>query len=182
MSKAAETFAHAILDSERLLENFNKLNTLPPPPDIEVLKRAGLVMAMTAWETYVEDRVQEAADIRLSGLTDAAIGTFVRSKLTDEIKRLHNPTSEKTAQLFRDYANVDVTAGWVWPNFDPVRARETLNSLMKLRGDVVHRSRPPAEPGPPQPHPVTKEDLRKAIRFLRDLVDATEKALVASKV
>jgi len=34
----------------------------PPPPEIEVLKRASLVMALAALETYVEDRIVEAAD------------------------------------------------------------------------------------------------------------------------
>ena len=33
-----------------------------PPPEIEVLKRASLVMALAALETYVEDRIVEAAD------------------------------------------------------------------------------------------------------------------------
>lgn len=54
---ACEVFAQSILDAENLLSHFNTLNTKPPPPEIEVLKRAGLIMAMTAWETYVEDRV-----------------------------------------------------------------------------------------------------------------------------
>jgi hypothetical protein len=176
MSKASETFAQSILDAERLLEHFNKLNTKPPPLDTEVLKRAGLVMAMTAWETYVEDRVMECANARLQGLSDASIGAFIQGKLAEEVKRLHNPTAEKTAQLFRDYANVDVTQGWKWANFDAMRAKETLNQYMKLRGDVVHRSRP-ADNGPPSAHPVTKEDLRKAIRFLKDLVVATDRTL-----
>ena len=179
MSKASETFAQSILDAERLLEHFNKLNTKPPPPDTEVLKRAGLVMAMTAWETYVEDRVMECSAARLSGLSDASIVAFVQGKLTDEIKRLHNPNADKTAQLFKDYANVDVTLGWTWPHYDPAKAREVLNGYMKLRGDVVHRSRP-ADSGPPKPHPVTKDDLRRAIRFLKDLVDATERTLAPS--
>lgn len=182
MSKAAETFAQAIQDAEHLLNHFNSLNKQPPPPNTEVLKRAGLIMAMTAWETYVEDRLQEAAATRLSGLTDEAIGAFVRGKLAEEIRRLHNPDAEKTGRLFRDFANVDVAAQWKWANFEPQRAREQLNEYMKLRGDVVHRSRPLAEPGPPRAHPVTKEDLRKAIRFLKDLVEATEKALVAQSV
>jgi len=101
-SQAEQTFAEAIKDAENLLTHFNTLNSQPPPPEIEVLKRAGLVMAMTAWETYVEDRVQEAASIRLKGLADSSLGLFVKSRLDEEIKRLHNPTAEKTLQLFQD--------------------------------------------------------------------------------
>ena len=65
MSKASDTFAQSILDAENLLAHFNSLNTHPPPEENEVLKRAGLIMAMTASETYVEDRVQEVVDGQL---------------------------------------------------------------------------------------------------------------------
>jgi hypothetical protein len=176
MSKASESFAQSILDAENLLKHFNALNTKPPPPEIEVLKRAGLIMAMTAWETYVEDRVLEAASFRLSGLTDSSIANLVQSKLDEEIKRLHNPTSDKAIQLFRDYAGVDLTEKWEWNNFDAKTVRERLNQYIKLRGDVVHRSRPITQ-GPPQAHPVTKEDLEKTISFLKNLVVATESSL-----
>jgi len=176
MSSASDTFAQSILDAENLLKHFNTLNTKPPPPEIEVLKRAGLIMAMTAWETYVEDRVLESAAERLRGLTDGSITEFVQSRLDDEIKRLHNPTSDKAIQLFRDYAGIDLTDKWAWHNNDHKSVRDRLNQYIKLRGDVVHRSRTIA-PGPPQAHPVTKEDLERAIRFLKMLVQATENAL-----
>ena len=69
MSAASDAFEQSILDADNLLAHFNKLNTKPPPPEIEVLKRAGLIMAMTAWETYVEDRVTEALAPSTEGLT-----------------------------------------------------------------------------------------------------------------
>lgn len=176
MSKASDTFAQSICDAENLLSHFNTLNTKPPPPELEVLKRAGLVMAMTAWETYVEDRVLEAAAERLRALADSSISAFVQSKLDEEIRRLHNPTSEKAIQLFRDYAGVDLTDSWSWNNTEKKTVRDRLNQYIKLRGDVVHRSRA-IEPGPPKAHPVTKEDLERAIRFLKNLVQVTESAL-----
>ncbi len=176
MSRASDTFSQSILDAENLLRHFNALNTKPPPPEIEVLKRAGLIMAMTAWETYVEDRVLEALSERLYGMADSSIAAFVQLKLEEEVKRLHNPTSDKTIQLFRDYAGVDLTEKWAWNNFDAKTVRERLNQYMKLRGEVVHRSRT-VVPGPPTAHPVTKEELERATRFLKGLVQATESAL-----
>jgi hypothetical protein len=175
-SGAAKVFAQAIKDAEHLLAHFNKLNTHPPPPDIEVLKRAGLIMAMTAWETYVEDRVNEAAAARLAKVGDESIGEFVRKRLDEEIKRLHNPNAEKTLQLFRDYAGVDLTTMWAWNDLEPKLVRERLNQYLKLRGDIVHRARV-VEAGPPTAQPVTKESLQKAIAFLKSLVAATETAL-----
>ena len=179
MSRASDTFAQSILDAEHLLKHFNTLNTKPPPPELEVLKRAGLIMAMTAWETYVEDRLVEATAERLRAVTDSSIAVFVQSKLDDEIKRLHNPTSDKAIQLFRDYAGVDLTDKWVWNNHDAKTVRARLNQYIRLRGDVVHRSRT-VVPGPPKAHPVTKDDLERAIRFLRTLVQAMEHALRAA--
>lgn len=176
MSKSSDVFALSIQDAENLLRHFNALNIKPPPPEIEVLKRAGLIMAMTAWETYVEDRVQEAAEQRLSGLLDSSIATFIKNRLDEEIRRLHNPTSDKTIQLFRDYAGVDLTDRWTWNNFEPKLVRERLNHYMKLRGDVVHRSRPVGN-DTSIAHPVKKEDLERVISFLKELVRVTEGAL-----
>ncbi len=172
MSAASETFARSIQDAENLLKHFNKLNTKPPPPEIEVLKRAGLIMAMTAWETYVEDRLVEAAEERLHSLENDAVASFVMSKLTEEIRRLNNPNSYRTIQLFRDYAGVDLSSTWFWNGVEYKTVKSRLNNYLKLRGDIVHRSKPDTATS----HPVKKVDLEKAISFLKQLVDATEHA------
>jgi hypothetical protein len=178
MSNASDTFEQSIQDAENLLKHFNALNTQPPPPEIEVLKRAGLIMAMTAWETYVEDRLQEASNHRLGVLRNREIADFVTAKLAEEIRRLHNPDYHKTIELFGDYAGVDLRKYWSWNNCDLRTVKEKLGQYMKLRGDIVHRSRT-ISPGEPNAHPVKKVDLEKAINFLKSLVDATEKAFAS---
>jgi hypothetical protein len=45
----------------------------------------------------------------------------------------------------------------------------------------VHRSRT-LQPGSPTAHAVKKDDLEKAIRFIKDLVTATEKGLKAALI
>lgn len=172
MSKASDGFAYSIKDSENLLLHFNALNTKPPPPEIEVLKRAGLIMAMTAWETYVEDRLVEAAEERLHALGNDAVAGLVMNKLMEEIKRLNNPDSSRAIQLFRDYAGVDLSSTWFWNGVDHKTVKNRLNNYLKLRGDIVHRSKPDTATS----HPVKKVDLEKAISFLKLLVDATERA------
>lgn len=178
MSQASETFAETILDAENLLQHFNDLNTQPPPPQIEVLKRAGLVMAMTAWETYVEDRVTEACEKRLENLADPHLAQFVSARLGEEIRRLNNPGSAKTLKLFRDFAGVDLKDRWCWNNCEGDTARQRLDEYMKKRGEVVHRSRPLGQAG--NGHAVKKGELEKAISFLKHLVEATERALGAT--
>jgi hypothetical protein len=177
MSRASTTFLSSIEDAITLLAHFDNLHK-QNAETAEVLKRAGLVMALTAWETYVEDRAVEAVTARLKAVSGSPIGSFVNNKLTEELKRFHNPTSDKTRKLFLDYLQVDVTVGWKWLNYDPVTAKKTLDDLIGRRGDAVHRSKPLTS-GASAPHLVKREDLDKAIRFLRGLVEATERALDA---
>lgn len=171
-SRAAATFESSIEDASVLLDSAQQ----QPQEKADVLKRAGLVMALTAWETYVEDRILETVQARLRALNGSPIGGFVMGKLQEELKRFHTPSSEKTRRIFLDYLEVDVTAAWKWLNFDTQSARRTLDELVAKRGDAVHRSRPAGENGTPA-HLVKKEELEKAIRFLRGLVAANEKAL-----
>lgn len=176
MSRASMAFEGSIEDAAVLLAHFDNIHK-QSPESAEVLKRAGLVMALTAWETYVEDRIVEAVQARLRVVIGSPIGKFVSGKLEEELKRFHNPTSEKTKRLFLDYLEVDVTAGWKWLNFDPALARKTLDEFISKRGDAVHRAKPTNGSASP-PHLVRREDLDKAIRFLRGLVEVTDKALL----
>jgi hypothetical protein len=175
MSRAAANFESAIGDATILLAYFDS-NHKQSPENAEVLKRAGLVMVLTAWETYVEDRAREAVQARLRILNGSPVGKFVLAKLEEEIKRFHNPGAEKTRRLIFDYLEVDVTEGWSWQNMEPALARKTLDELISKRGDAVHRAKP-ANGGPPAPHLVKRDDLEKAIRFMKNLVQATDQAL-----
>ncbi len=175
MPSAKETFESSIRDAAELLDHFNAINIKPPPPNAEVLKRAGLIMACTAWETYVEDRVQEVVQQRLGEGNDSFQNKFVLRHLALALKQFNNPNTEKTCKLFSDYLGIDVSASWVWNNYDEARARTELDTLIKKRGEAVHRSKAPAA-GIPAAHLIRKEELEKAIRFLKSLVDATDNA------
>ncbi len=176
MLSSNEVFSDSIKDAENLLSAFEALNSHPPPEELEVLKRAGLIMAMTAWETYVEDRLHELTTDKLADLNDQTVVRFMNQKLEGELKRLHNPDFAKTIALFRDFTGIDLRSGWNWNNFDLETVKSRLNGLLKLRGDVVHRSRA-ASCESTNAHPVTKDELQKAISFLKHLVDATERTI-----
>jgi len=176
VSAACNAFEHSIKDASALLAYFDALPKASPA-DGEVLKRAGLIMALTAWETYVEDRILEEVTCRLRVVEGSYVGKFVLGRLWDDLRRLHNPTSDKVRRLYLDYVDVDVTAQWEWANYKSADAKKTLDRLMSTRGDVVHRSNPPSAGGSPAPHVVKRDDLEKAIRFLTGLVEATDTAL-----
>ncbi|WNF47265.1 HEPN domain-containing protein [Pseudomonas sp. SG20056] len=173
MSLAKTSFEYGIRDAEELLAHFDSINTNPPPANAEVLKRAGLVMALTAWETYVEDRVTEGVQKRLAAVSGSYVGNFIIKKLQLELKQFHNPTSDKTKKIFTDYLDLDVTQGWNWANHDPERARTSLNQWISKRGDAVHRSKP-INNGAPTAHLIKRDELEKVIRFIKDLVKATD--------
>lgn len=91
-SKALETFEHALQDSTDLLKHFNALNTKPPPPDIEVLKRASLVMVVAALETYFEDRILESVNEICQNTQDNNIlAEFITKSIKTDLKHFSQP-------------------------------------------------------------------------------------------
>lgn len=175
-SDSFHTFEHAIADADDLLNQFDAINNHPPPPEAEVLKRACLVMALVALETYVEDRVVEASKSICTDSDATRLSQFFQTSLENDLKTFHTPSTDRIKVLFRKYLDLDVTEGWNWNHYDPVRARRELNSLAKKRGDIAHRSSRPI-PGKTAPHAVTIDDLRKHVRFIKDLVNATDEYL-----
>lgn len=173
MSKAIQGFEYSIKDAEELLAHFDGINANPPPPSSEVLKRAGLVMALTAWETYVEDRLVEEMHKKLAIVQGSYLGDFILKKLHTDLKSFHNPSSDKTKKIFMDYLGFDVTEGWHSSNYEPEKARSTLNQWIKKRGEAAHRSKL-INTGVAAPHLIKRDELEKVIRFIRDLVKSTD--------
>ena len=181
-SKALETFDDALQDSTDLLKHFDTLNTNPPPQDIEVLKRASLVMALAALETYFEDRIQEAVKAMCSNKnSDDSLVSFINQSLSTDLKLFHSPNTERVRQIFQKYLSIDISEGWKWNNVEPAKAKTKLNRLVKKRGDIAHRSlRPTTKEAQPQQHAVTRDDLRKYIHFIKQIAICTD-AFLASK-
>jgi len=178
-SAALQTFEHAIQDAVDLLSHFDALNKKPPPPEIEVLKRASLVMALAALETYFEDLLVESVDA-LCGQSnaDGRLTDFFRMSLEHDLKTFHTPSTDRVRPIFKKYLGYDVTEGWSWNNCDPAKARAELNRLSKKRGDIAHRSWRPL-PGQPTPHAVTRDAMRKHIHFIKELAKATDACVQA---
>lgn len=173
MSRAYQSFEYGIKDAEKLLAHFDAINTNSPPANAEVLKRAGLVIALTAWETYVEDRLLEEMNKKLGVVAGSYVDDCILKKLNTDLKQFHNPSSDKTKRIFQEYLGLDVTEGWSWANYDPEKTKITLNSWIGKRGDAVHRSKP-INNGSPVAHLIKRDELEKVIRFIKDLVKVTD--------
>jgi hypothetical protein len=59
MSDAGKLFESSIKDAEDLLKRFDDENKDASALNSETLKRAGMVIAMAAWETYIKNRFAE---------------------------------------------------------------------------------------------------------------------------
>ena len=173
-SKALQAFHHAIQDAVDLLDHFDVLNKNPPPPEIEVLKRASLVMALAALEAYFEDLLSESVASICSGSRgNERLAEFCTTSLKNDLKVFHTPSTDRVKPIFEKYLGYDVTEGWCWNNCDPRMARSELNLLAKKRGDIAHRSWRP-QPGQPIQHAVTRGAMRKHIHFIKEIAKATD--------
>lgn len=179
-SKASLVFDHAIQDAVDLINHFDKLNTQPPPPENEVLKRASLVMALAALETYFEDRLIEAVDA-VAGSGAGHLPQFMRDSLINDLKFFHTPSTDRVRPIFQKYLGLDISEGWRWNMMEPAAARAELNMLAKKRGDIAHRSGRP-QLGQPSKHAVSRDDLRKHIHFIRQIVLASDATLARAGI
>ncbi|MCT7358626.1 HEPN domain-containing protein [Thalassolituus pacificus] len=176
MSKARDNFDIAIQDAERILDAYDKLNRdRIDNRDPEELKRAALIMSLTAWETYVEDRITEVLQNQMRTLDGSQVARFVTETLKRELKYFHTPNTRKTKELFERFLNIDVTAGWNWAGFESKTSTVRLDEWIKKRGDAVHRSVMDKQSG----HLVSREDMKKCVTFFKNLVEATDKTLAA---
>jgi hypothetical protein len=173
LTNSLSTFYRALSEAKELLSCYDTLNGHEEivPPD--ALKKASLIMALTAWETYVEDVVTEVFNIKFSLVKGSTLGNFAERQLKERLKQFHNPDSRKTKHLFEEFFGVDITENWQWNNVFPKDAREQLNKWISVRGDAVHR----IEVDVNQPQVIRKDELAKCIRFIEELAKATDKAI-----
>ena len=173
MTKALTMFHQALSEAKELADCFDTLNghhdIIPP----DALKKASLVMALTAWETYVEDVATELFHQKFSLIKGSMIGKFAEKQFDERLKYFHNPNSKKTKHLFEEFFDIDVTEHWEWNNVYPKDAREQLNRWIAKRGEAVHRAQVDLN----QPQIIRKDELAKCIRFIDELAKATDHAL-----
>lgn len=137
-----------------------------------------MVLALAAWETYIKDKIQEEFEVWLKPVEGSHIGRFVQKRLNEDLKRFYNPNSDKIKRLFIDYFDIDITESWVWDNYQAPQAKKALNTLISKRGNAAHQANTSKSPSS-EPHLIKREELEKAIRFLKGLVVSTDKVRLA---
>ena len=173
MTESLNNFKQALNEAHVLFECYETLNRLPELSPPSALKKATLVMILTAWETYVEDVAMELVQQKFSVLEGSKLGVFVQKQLDERLKFFHNPNSKKTKHLFEEFFDVDVTEQWNWNNVQPRDAREQLNKWICKRGEAVHR----VTVGLNQPQIINKAELSKCLHFFSQLARVTDNTL-----
>lgn len=175
MSDSLRNFNQAITDAEELMSCYDSINKSSSEVAPEILKRATLIMALTAWETYVEDIATELFKNKFDSLKGCRIGRFMEDQFELRLKFFNNPDSQKTKNLFWDFFGVDVTEHWIWNNYqDPDQVRSILNKWIRRRGEAVHR----AQTDVTKPDIIKRDELKKCLRFFSELAGVTDKTLM----
>lgn len=174
-----------------------------PDPNLEVFKRAGVILSVTAWETFIEDTLADAFDKILAAArtpndverTFNAVANawlsdnprppqlaewtldgwkeMLRRQLQKDIEGLNTPNSTNIARLTKRYFGKDVTASWHWKGVSALAAQRRLDALILLRGKLVHRSKELFESA----SSVRRRDVSGALELLNRLTQVTEEAL-----
>lgn len=205
VSLARINFDFAIEDVERLLklhDTETRGKRGRPSRQIEVFKRAAIILSVTAWESFIEDTIRASAEEKVRVATSptdisstfnsvaqawlqqspnapdlaAWVGegwkSLIKKKLDSDLRKLNTPNSKNVRELSKRYLNIDITAHWSWKRTNASRAAGRLDELIQLRGDLAHR-------GPElfRRASVRRWQVADALLLLKKLVECTERAL-----
>lgn len=175
MTKSRNEFKLAISDAEELINCYDDYNkTEKNNKSLEVLKRASLIMILTAWETYIEDVVAETIENKYSMIKGSTLGNVINNRLKKYLKTFNNPNSIKTKEIFQEFFAIDITESWIWGNYHTSKdSKEQLNFWLKKRGEAVHR----AQTDKNSSHVVKRDELDKCVRFFKEIVEVTDNYL-----
>ena len=170
MTKAAEEFQKSICDVEVLLKILVKMMSSELEQDqIHILKRAGLVIAMATWETYIKDCARELYAKRLemlSGFEGVPIDKY-RATFDKDLEHFYNPNTERTREFFLVHLKRNVTTHWAEAQFQ-------LDKWIEKRGEAAHVA---PKKGNNEEHLLSKKELEKIVEGLIRLVEVMENAL-----
>lgn len=140
MSSTLELFYKGIEDAESILsiydshnQNGEKVKDFYPAgmPNIDVLKRACVIMAFTAFESFFENNVRD--------INSKQINDFSNDKRNKLLEHFHNPTSENITKLYKTWFGIENCLKAI--TFDGRNTDDIckqLDDYLKIRGQIVH--------------------------------------------
>lgn len=173
---------------------------------VESLNKSAIVLLCAAWEAYCEDVVSVVVEHYVDLAPEAScLPHHLRKKITGELtakdqthriwelagdgwrdllrarlqdlkaerdRALNTPKAEPLRLLFRHNVGCeDITKHWTWRRTKAGTACARLDEFVELRGAIAHRAEAATS--------VTKRNVVDATRLIRDLVNATDSAMIA---
>ena len=170
MSKALDFFCNGFSDAESILtiydchnQNSNQIKEFYPDgmPNIDVLKRACVIMAFTAFESFFENLITE--------INNKQIYDFSNEKRNKMLERFHNPTSKNIVELYKSWFGIENCLKTIC--FDGRNAEDICDQLdeyLKIRGQIVHVQKIDSS----KEDVAKKENVIKILNFLKKFAES----------
>jgi hypothetical protein len=167
----------------------------------DALHRAGVVLTVAAWESYIESVVLEALNVIESEAFDthavlppppvspwARHAFFLyRTQIETKVKRFHTPDATGVRDLLQESLACNIWPSWHWTarrrHWNSEEMRKRLNAWLRIRHAVAHGSPLPSDiewiesaRGDPR---LTLSLLRECKAFFSRVVNQTDGAVAA---
>jgi hypothetical protein len=113
----------------------------------DAIHRAGVVMTVAAWESYIEKVLIEAfAAVVASAAGGPNWARHILTLKSTEVKEVasdfHTPNGENVQRMFKRALEFDPIPSWIWTaphrNWNPDEMKTRLNAWVKIRHSVAH--------------------------------------------
>lgn len=132
-------------DAEELEDAHAALRTGAPGRQygLASVNRAAVVMAISAWEAFVEELVRESLEALRPGGPAMGVWPAWNASVRGELGRFNNPNPENVRTLFSNALGLlDIRQGWTWFNCTWEQAVARLAQAIQLRHQIAHGVNP----------------------------------------
>ncbi|HIF9519327.1 TPA: HEPN domain-containing protein [Photobacterium damselae] len=168
-TKAYEHFVNNMNDISKLCDI--DVHILQQHP---ILNKGILLTTVSAWETYIEDAIQEKAFSSIKYTKGSIVHQVFTASLHKEIKATNTPNAKVIKRLSKTFLGVDITEKWAFNNYcTSEEVAEQLQKWILKRGEAAHRMKDNNEP-----FVIKKKDLKKLLSFFNELVKNTDSIII----
>ena len=107
------------------------------------LNRSIVVMAVSAWEAYVENVVIEAVNALRPQAGPPGSWPALKASISTAKGRFNTPNPQNVKNFVQNGIGMpDITASWSWQRTTPVSARQRLEDVLTQRHQIAHGVHP----------------------------------------
>jgi hypothetical protein len=156
----------------------------------DALHRAGVVMSVAAWESYVEDVLKEAI-VKIKPVAGAPLHAVLVHRIAERdankrVKEFNTPNAQNVRKLFQENLDFDPWPHWTWVagtrrNWNSVRMQKALNDWLTIRHCVAHGASLPNDiamlRNSQGSHSIRLAHLQECRDFIKHIATQTDSAL-----